>query len=231
MRFIPYLRYFFYIAWHWNPLLAAYTIYYELRGEKKYQIHTIGEDQLNMLKERGIDISHAHIYMPVNYFILESLMKEIVQLEQNKTLLDLGCGKGRVLVVAAAFGFKKIMGIDNSKEFCDEAMLTTAACAGKYPDARFIIINADALYFEIPDDICSIFLFNPFDELIMHGVAANINKSQQANPRTVRILYANPLYKSVLLEQGFTEIFHLRKHDYFEGSILERRIPAGGFHR
>lgn len=223
MRFIPYLRYFFYIAWHWNPILALFTIYYEVRGERKYHIHTIGEDELNILKERGIDISHAHIYMPVNYYILERLMNEIVTYDNNKTLLDLGCGKGRVMIVAAEYGFEQITGVDFSKEFCDEAKVTTAIFTEKDPRVHFTIINADALFYDIPQDITTIFLFNPFDEMIMDGVVMNIIKSQQAFPRTIRALYANPQHKSVFLENGFREIFYLRKLNYFEGSILERQ--------
>lgn len=224
MRFIPYLRYFFYIAWHWNPILALFTIYYEIRGEKKYHIHTIGEDELNSLKEKGIDISHAHIYMPVNYFILERLMNEIAKYDHNKTLLDLGCGKGRVMIVAAAYGFEQISGIDISKEFCNEATATTVSYAEKNPQVHFTIINQDALSYDIPDNICCVFLFNPFDELIMTGVVSNILKSQCAYPRTLRVIYANPQHKSVFLENGFNEIFYVKKLNYFEGSILEKTV-------
>ncbi|HEY4155841.1 MAG TPA: class I SAM-dependent methyltransferase [Puia sp.] len=230
MRFLPYLRYFFYIAWHWNPILALFTIYYELKGEKKYHIHTIGEDELNSLKERGIDISHAHIYMPVNYFVLERLMNEIAHYDHNKTFLDLGCGKGRVMIVAAEFGFEEITGIDLSKEFCEEAEAATAAYIRKNERMRFTVINGDALYFEIPGDIGTIFLFNPFDEVILEGVVSNILKSQQLSPRTIRVLYANPQHESVLLDHGFVLIYHLKKWNYFEGVILEKKagdLPAG----
>src|SRR6185312_2242648 len=224
MRFNPYLRYFFYIAWHWNPILALFTIYYEIRGEKKYHIHTTGEDELQSLKDIGIDVSHDSIYMPVNYFILERLMREIVKYDQTKTMLDLGCGKGRVMIVAAAFGFERISGIDISKEFCNDAARATAAYNQINPHVQFTIITGDAQFYDIPEEICNIFLFNPFDALIMTGVVSNILKSQQGHPRTIRVLYANPQHKSVFLENGFTEIYHLKKLNYFEGSILERTV-------
>jgi SAM-dependent methyltransferase len=220
------LRYFFYIAWHWNPLLALFTIYYEIRGEKKYHIHTTGEDELQSLKDIGIDISHASIYMPLNYFILERLMREIIKYDQSKTLLDLGCGKGRVMVVAAAFGFERISGIDISGEFCNEAAAATAACRQANPSVRFTIIHGDAQFYDIPEEICNIFLFNPFDALIMTGVVSNILQSQQRCPRIMRVLYANPQHKSVFLENGFAEIYHVKKLNYFEGSILERTMDS-----
>src|SRR5665213_2143538 len=222
MRFIPYLRYFSYIAWHWDPLVAAFTIYHEVRGEKKYRIHTMGEDELISLKEKGVDISHASIYMPLNYYVLEKLMNESIRYNGNKTFLDIGCGKGRVMIVAAAYGFTRIWGIDFSKAFCEETEMITGLYARRNPGTRFTVIHGDASVFDIPPDISTLFLFNPFDEVLMWMVVSNIVRSQERNPRCVRVLYANPLYKSVFLDFGFTEIFQLKKWNLFEAVILQR---------
>lgn len=222
MKLIPYLRYFFYIAWHWNPILALFVTYYEIRGERKYHIHTIGEDELKGLKEKGIDISHATIYMPVNYYVLEHLMQEIVKYGGNKTFLDIGCGKGRVMIVAADYGFEQITGIDFSKKFCEETDTTIHLYSQKNPAVHFTIINCDALGFEIPKEITTIFLFNPFDEVIMSSVVSHIIRSQQHDPRTIWVMYANPQHKSLFLNNGFVEIYHLKKLNYFEGIILQK---------
>jgi SAM-dependent methyltransferase len=216
MRLNSYLHYFFYIAWHWNPILASFVIYYEITGESKYHINTLREDELKSLKEKGIDISHASIYMPVNYYVIERLMREIVKYGGNKTFLDIGCGKGRAMIVAATFGFEQITGIDFSKEFCEEAESTIQLYV-----ARFKVINIDAYYFEMPDDITTFFFFNPFDEFIMKEVVSNIMKSLHRNSRTIRVLYANPQHKSIFLENGFCEIYHFKKWSYFEGIILQ----------
>ncbi|MFI5154456.1 MAG: class I SAM-dependent methyltransferase [Chitinophagales bacterium] len=222
MRLTPYLHYFFYIAWHWNPVLASFIIYHEIRGEKKYHIHTIGEDELKGLKKRGIDISHATMYMPVNYYMLDHLMREIIKYRDIEAFLDIGCGKGRVLVVASAYGFKEILGIDFSKEFCEEADATVQLYSKKNPASTFTITNIDAFYYEIPKNVATIFLFNPFDEVIMAKVVSNIIKSLERYPRTVRVLYANAQHKSLFLDKGFVEIYHFKKLNYSEGIILQR---------
>ena len=224
MKLINYCSYFFYLAWNWNPLLAAFVMYHEIRGEKKYNIYTTGSDKLKSLEEKGIDISHATMYQPLNYYVLEKLMEKAAQDIGNKTFTDIGCGKGRVMAVAAYYGFKRITGIDFSKEFCNEARLTTESCKEKFPDTIFTLINNDAFYFDIPRDIMTIFFFNPFDEVIMSGVVSNIMKSLRHAPRAMRILYANPLYKSLFIQQGFTETFHIKKMTYLEGSILEIKV-------
>jgi SAM-dependent methyltransferase len=196
-------------------------MYYEIRGERKYHISTLGEDELKSLKERGIDISHATIYMPVNYYVIERLMREIVKYESNKTFLDVGCGKGRAMIVAAAYGFEQITGIDFSKEFCEDTEATIQLYSQKNSTAHFKVINTDAYYFEIPKDITTIFFFNPFDGFIMNEVVSNIIKSRNRCFRTIRVMYANPQHKSIFLENGFSEVYYFKKWGFFEGIILQ----------
>jgi len=67
-----------------------------------------------------------------------------------------------------------------------------------------------------------IFLFNPFDEIIMKGVLENINKSLKRSPRLLHIVYLNPLYKDLFTGKGFKEIFYTNKMHYLEASILQK---------
>jgi SAM-dependent methyltransferase len=221
MHLNPYLHYFLYVAWHWNPLFATVITIHEIRGDRHYRIRTTGEDELKGLEKSGIDISHATLYMPSSYNVLEKLMKEITKYPSNKTFLDIGCGKGRAMVVAAEYGFTRIKGIDFSKEFCDYAGEVTKAYHSRNPSAEFTVIHAEASSYAIDPDITTIFLFNPFDEIITARLVENIQTSQSRNPRTIRVLYVNPIHKSSFLEKGFVEIYHFKSLHYFEGSILE----------
>jgi len=216
-----YVQYFFYIAWHWNAWLAIFVIWHEIKGERKYQINTIGVDELDELDEIGVDTSHASKYLPVDYFVLEKLMNFIKQFENKEGFLDLGCGKGRALAVAAHFGFNPVIGLDFHPKLSTEAAHLTGTLKEEFPKTSFKVINNDAFYFEIPGNISTIFLFNPFDEVIMSGVIGNILKSQQITPRVIRVLYANPVHKELFIEEGFREIYHIKKLTYLEGSVLE----------
>ena len=226
MKFFSYIKYFFYLAYNWNIGIAWHIISQEINGEKKYGINTTGADELYKLEKLGIDISHATIYMPVSYALLEEIFK---QLNPSKPLnpkplnhfLDIGCGKGRVLCVAAHQGFKKVTGIDFAKALCDTAKENLDLTKQKIPVLEYKIINNDAFYFEIPDDVDCIFFFNPFDEIIMSGVVNNILKSLQNNPRKINIIYVNPLHKDLFLKAGYTETWYSKKMKYLEVSLLE----------
>ena len=92
-----YLKYFCYIAWNWNIVIAIYIIYHEIKGEKKYGIDTIGINNLDELDSKHLD--NATIYMPAVYPMLEMIFEK-VNVKKLHHLLDIGCGKGRAICVA-----------------------------------------------------------------------------------------------------------------------------------
>ena len=223
MKLFSYIKYFFYIAYNWNISIAWYIIMQEFKGEKKYGINTTGADELKKLESKGIDITHATIYMPVSYSLLEELFNQL-NYSTNKPInhfLDIGSGKGRALCVAASKGFKQVTGIDFSRELCDMAKENLAVTKQKIPSLQYNIVNNDAFYFEIPDDVDCIFFFNPFDEIIMSAVVNNILTSLQNHPRNINIIYVNPLHKELFIKAGFKEIWHSKKMKYLEASLLE----------
>ncbi len=222
MKLFSYIKYFFYISFNWNIRIATHILLQEIKGEKKYGINTTGADELKNLEEKGIDISHATIYMPVSYELLEETFKQLNHstVKPFSHFLDIGCGKGRALCVAAHKGFKKVTGIDFSTTLCARAKENCLITQQKLPAFEFLIINNDAFYYAIPSTVDCIFMFNPFDEIIMSGVAENIRISIDANPRNISIVYVNPLHKELFINAGFKETFYSKKMKYLEVSIL-----------
>jgi len=116
-------------------------------------------NRLNIQSEnaaRGVD------YQPTQVIPLRRLFKEL-EIPRDKVFVDLGCGKGRVLLVAAEAGFRDLRGVEFSSELCEVA---TANCA-RYSEktgsqAVFRIVHSDVVDYPMKDaDI--FFLFNPFD--------------------------------------------------------------------
>ena len=115
LNVMKFFTYFLYIASNWNIRIAWHILLQEIKGEKKYRINTTGKDTLESLEEKGIDIDHATIYMPVSYDLLETIFNQLPK-KRNTHFLDIGCGKGRALCVAAYHGFNKVTGIDLHKQ-------------------------------------------------------------------------------------------------------------------
>lgn len=222
MKYFRYIKYFYFLFINWDARIAWYMIKQEIKGEKKYGINTTGADELHKLEKQGIDISHATIYMPVSYTLLEEIFGQLQTTTRNH-FLDMGSGKGRALCVAAHNGFKQVTGLDFSKALCNAATENLVKTKEQVSAFNFKIINNDAFYFEIPGDTDCIFFFNPFDEIIMSAVVNNICTSLQNNPRNISIIYVNPLHKELFLKAGFTETWHSKKMKYIEAVILTFR--------
>src|SRR5690606_10383183 len=109
MRFAKFFSSFFYVGFNCNFRIVATLTLEEVKGEKKYGIQSTGYDELKTLEEQGLDISHASMYMPASYKLMEDLFSRM-DTHSIKHFLDLGCGKGRALSVAAHSGIMKITG-------------------------------------------------------------------------------------------------------------------------
>ena len=217
---LQYVKYFFFLGLNWNARIAWLIIQAEKKGEKKYSIHTTGADKLKSLEKKGIDISHATIYMPAHYPLLEEAFRHLT-IPTPIHFLDIGCGKGRALCVAAHNGFDKLTGVEFSKELCEAARANVVLTKNKLPACSFEIINNDAFYYQIPETVNCIFFFNPFDEIIMSGVAENIQISLAEKPRSINIIYINPVHREYLGKLGFKEVWHYKHMNYLEAIILE----------
>jgi SAM-dependent methyltransferase len=217
-----YLLYFLYLEWYWGFRLARFVIRYEISGEKKYGIRTIGLDNLKGILSAE-DRKHVSLYEPVNYYTSSRLFDYLQPEDFKTTLLDIGCGKGRLLAMGAAYGFSDIIGIDLSKKLCDAAGKVCKSVKSKYPDASVRVQCADARHYDIPENVGVIFLFNPFDAVVMEEFIKKVFETLTRKNRPLKILYANPQCKQQWLEAGFTETASFVKLKYLQGSVLEKK--------
>lgn len=222
MKFLNYLNYFFYIAINWNIRLALFTVYHEIKGEKKYGIQTSKLNNLKKLSLKGNNLSNAENYQGANYFLLDKVFTYLQSIDATKNIVDYGCGKGRVLVVAAFYGFERIIGIDFAKELCEEAQRNIAPLQKKFPGKIFTVIHANAVDYRVEDDTTVFFFFNPFDEVVMLAVVKNILLSLKRNPREIYVVYLNPVHMEIFMSAGFKQVYYFEKMYYVRASILKK---------
>lgn len=112
------------------------------------------------------------------------------------TFIDLGCGKGRALLVAANLGFKQIIGVEFVHELAEVAKRNLA----KVRIADAVVVETDAATYRFPDSDLVVYLYNPFSEEVVHMVLANLRESL---PKKLYVIYANPLCASLFDTSGF----------------------------
>lgn len=78
------------------------------------------------------------------------------------TFVDIGAGKGRVMMLAALQGFNTILGIEFAPLICRIAEQNLGRFSGRKP-ANWSVVNADASLIDLPTGVpLLIYSFNPF---------------------------------------------------------------------
>ncbi|MBX2887189.1 MAG: methyltransferase domain-containing protein [Ferruginibacter sp.] len=217
---MKYLLYLIYLTRHWNLSIARHILIQDIKGWRKYGISTAGFDRLSSLSKKGIDLSHSSFYMPASYDLL-ALIFEYLAPKNIQHLIDLGCGKGRSLCVAAHYKIPKLTGVDISENLLRNAKRNlTHTCKLIQPPPVFHLILNDAFYYPIANSCDAIILYNPFDEVILSGVLNNIIESLNKHPRTLYIIYVSPVHYQLIESSGFKKIFHYRQKEFLEVIIF-----------
>lgn len=158
------------------------------------------------------------------------------------TFLDLGSGKGRMLLLAAGYPFREIIGVELSPR------LHRSACAnilhyplgGRKPES-VRSFEGDAAEFPMPSGPLLIYMWNAFEGPVFSRVLRNVEASLEKEPREMYVLYAQPDLEEVLEASPFfdrlwKEDFQISDDDYRAYAFplptmpcvaYRARVPAG----
>jgi SAM-dependent methyltransferase len=122
------------------------------------------------------------------------------------TFIDLGSGKGRVLLMAADYPFKRIVGVEFIPELHRAAQENIARFASDRQQCRQIeTLCMDARDFQFPPESLVVYLFNPFSESTFAQVLENLRRSVEQSPRPVYIAYRFTEFGPLLAQAEWLE--------------------------
>ncbi len=134
--------------------------------------------------------------------------------------VDLGCGKGRPLLVATEFGFSALTRVEFSPVLARVARSNAAVLSRAHPRRKPIeIITGDALAYRLPEEPLVIFLYNPFHEPLMAKLVDNIEASLRRQPRDLYLVHYKPVWAALLDGSGALERRHVLEQSYDPGEL------------
>ncbi len=132
-------------------------------------------------------------YQPSEPTLFREIIESLPTAPDGFTFIDLGSGKGRTLLMASSFPFRRIVGMELLEELNTIANQNIARYRSEEQRCFAIESHAlDARYFQFPAEPTVLYLFNPFPRHIWREVLANLRSSLQATPRQVFVIYHNP---------------------------------------
>lgn len=190
----------------------------DLTFDFKYKTDTLSWQELNSLNVVGDNKIHGVRYQPTQARTLRKVFKT-TDLPREGGFLDLGCGKGRALILAAEFGYTHIIGVEFSESLCQIARSNLLRYSRLHPGhTEFQVIHTDAAEYTIPQDVSTVFLFNPFDEMVMTKVVKNIENSLRNQFRRFYIIYRHPLHRGLFDNSGLFQI--IAQHSFPQCDFL-----------
>ena len=109
------------------------------------------------------------------------------------TFVDLGCGKGKPLLVASTYPFRRLAGVDVSPVCVAVARRNVARHGPERVDpARVELLVGDAQDFVFPPEPLVVYLYNPFPGAVLERVVAHLEASLRERPRPCAVIYVNP---------------------------------------
>ena len=169
--------------------LAKLQYFFDGKFDRRYGTSTRGVVKLWDLPFHSPNKSDAIGYQPTAERTFRKMMSHLPKSLTGFDFVDVGCGKGRVLLYATAWDFNGIIGIDFSPELSDIARRNVAAFARVTGENRIEARWQDAVDMVPPERPCVFFFAAPFVEPLLSKVVARIEASYRSNPRKIYVVY------------------------------------------
>lgn len=149
-------------------------------------------DKLLQIRTTGRDDSHAdqyrYPYEPTPYPVLERLANG-GYIWKGNTLLDYGCGKGRVDFFLSWQTRCRSIGIEYDERIYEKAVENQNMSSAS---GRVTFQAVDAGEFPVPESVDRIYFFNPFSLEILQKVISRIRDSYYEAPREILLFFYYP---------------------------------------
>jgi SAM-dependent methyltransferase len=149
-------------------------------------------------RSRLLGLLHSP-YQPIEPELFREMMAELkIDLGQF-TFIDIGSGKGRALLLAAEYPFRRILGVELLPELNQIAQQNIRKFSSPLQGCADIdSVCMDATELSFPQEPLVIFLFNPLPVEGLRKLVQNLEGALRVNPREMRVVYGNPILEEVL---------------------------------
>ncbi len=143
-------------------------------------------------RAHGVDTARWTLdYEPVPPSVCEAALRALPPEAHATHFVDLGCGKGRALMLASRHPFRAVTGVECVRGLVQTCQANLDAWTDRHPRCGPVtVLHCDVLDFVLPRGDLTLFLYNPFGADTLRAVLDRV----EAGPgRRVYAAYVNPL--------------------------------------
>jgi hypothetical protein len=167
-------------------------------------------------------------YAPTKVRRLKRILSELRVNHGEFIFLDVGSGKGRALLVASEFPFRRIIGVEVLPELHFTAEKNIRAYRSTTQKCRVIELHCcDATDYRLSTENTVLFLSNPFEAPMVSRLLTNLRESLQSHPRQVYLVYHNPVCHELIVESDlFDVVLATSLYAVYKNRMLPRESAA-----
>lgn len=166
--------------------------------EHRYGVRT--RDRV-YLDDLGLAAADRVWHVPSDWLAVRGAISRL-GVTRNDVFVDYGSGLGRVVLAAASFPFRRVIGVEISADLTARAQGNVDAVRDRIRAGSVELVAADALDWKVPSDLTVAYFYSPFLGDTFDAVVQKLFASVDDCPRPLRILYNFPIEHSRLLRTG-----------------------------
>jgi hypothetical protein len=169
-----------------------------------------------------LEISSANVIHGIRYqvsprILVRRILRGLKIDYRDFVFVDLGSGKASVLLIASAFPFREIVGVEFSPELHEAAARNIESFQDRAQKCRTITsLCMDAAEYAFPHENLVLYFFSPFGPPVMRRVMESLAQSLRNLPRKCVIIKYDPMRGCRFeAEYGFTLIEQRREYEIY----------------
>lgn len=193
---------------YWAPEYLAELVRHQRDSfDRRHGTDTNRPTPVSDLGAVGSNRDSAELYWPVREALFRTMMAAVDLPLDRFTFVDIGCGKGRAMLLAAELPFQRVVGVEFSPALCRVAEANLALKRSARPAMPPSEVHCqDATTWDPPAGALLVFLADPFGPAVLQPVIEKLVANLRADPRPCRIAYYFPTHRRVLEAAGFRPV-------------------------
>ncbi len=160
--------------------------------DRRHGTDTDGHVDVRRLEDGREGAASAMPYVPSRARALRRLFASL-PLPRTGAFVDLGCGKGRAMALAAEAGFAQVRGVELSPHLAAIARDNLARLGRAFPHASFEVLEGDLGALSVLPTDQVFHAFHPCERQVLGRAFERIAASLREHPRTVFVLWQDNL--------------------------------------
>lgn len=183
-------------GWRFSPL-RFYDRILDRRFDRTHGVDTAGIVDLPALDFFSRNKDKGVYYQASGVTLVRRILKTLPINHADYSFVDVGAGKGRVVLVASEFPFRRVLGVEFAPALVEVARQNIAHYTPRLCRDTSVVC-CDATEVDLPDDNLVLYFYNPFSREIMEAVAARILDASNKHGKKIMVIYHIPAYHDIL---------------------------------